>query len=334
MKSPVETEIYDLGYRHYQGPRLGRRGAWRALFLDGIAVLFGIGRGAKAKIAPFLMIGMTVIPALVQAAVVGLIGPQVNLFSHEAYFGSTVWVYALFCAMQTPELISADQQSRVLALYFARAIKRLDYLTARFASLAASLFLVAVLPHLILLLGRLMAAENFWSALADELPVVPRILFAAMAVALLMAAVSLLIASFLTRKSFATGVILAVLLLSSLVSVPLVHLWPRLSPMVLVSPTLTSEGIARWTFERDASFFAVKDTIALFGLAPDPLPVTATMDDSLAWRRANQSYHRKRASLSVVQMANLPAAAYLGSMLATLLLVGVILVPRFRRMEP
>ena len=46
--------IYDLGYRRYDGPRLGRRHAlWARCTSTACGSTFGIGRGGRAKIAPF-----------------------------------------------------------------------------------------------------------------------------------------------------------------------------------------------------------------------------------------------------------------------------------------
>ena len=47
--------IYDIGYRRYEGPRLGRGHAIRSLFTHSLRSTFGIGRGGRAKIAPIIL---------------------------------------------------------------------------------------------------------------------------------------------------------------------------------------------------------------------------------------------------------------------------------------
>ena len=64
--------IYDLGYRKYDGPRLGRRHAVRALFGHSLRVSYGIGRGGRAKIAPIVLGGLAIIPAIVGIGVLAL----------------------------------------------------------------------------------------------------------------------------------------------------------------------------------------------------------------------------------------------------------------------
>jgi ABC-2 type transport system permease protein len=73
--------IYDIGYQHYEGKRLGRRGAVRALYYEGLRSVFGIGRGGRAKIPPVALLAMMIIPAMVQSAVEGFAGGLVQIFT-------------------------------------------------------------------------------------------------------------------------------------------------------------------------------------------------------------------------------------------------------------
>jgi ABC-2 type transport system permease protein len=59
--------IYDLGYQAYEGPRLGRRSAVLALFAQTVRSCFGIGRGGRAKIAPLVLAGLAILPAVLAA---------------------------------------------------------------------------------------------------------------------------------------------------------------------------------------------------------------------------------------------------------------------------
>ena len=55
--------IHDLGYRHYDGPRLGRAHITRALFVDSARGAYGLGRPARNKITPMLLLGAICLPA-------------------------------------------------------------------------------------------------------------------------------------------------------------------------------------------------------------------------------------------------------------------------------
>ena len=70
--APPGGNIYDLGYRRYDGPRLGRSQAIRSLIGHSFRTTFGIGRGGRSKIAPLVFGGLAVLPAVL---VVGGAGP-------------------------------------------------------------------------------------------------------------------------------------------------------------------------------------------------------------------------------------------------------------------
>ncbi len=59
--------IHDLGYRRYDGPRLGRAQIVRALAWHSFRAAFGFGRGAKAKIVPAVALVALCLPAVVNA---------------------------------------------------------------------------------------------------------------------------------------------------------------------------------------------------------------------------------------------------------------------------
>ena len=50
--------IHDIGYQRYRGPRLGRGYAARSLYLHSLRTAFGLGRSAKAKVFPWLIVGI------------------------------------------------------------------------------------------------------------------------------------------------------------------------------------------------------------------------------------------------------------------------------------
>ena len=52
--------IYDLGYRGYEGPRLGRRAAIWSLLAHSVRTAYGIGRNARSKVMP---VGLAVLAA-------------------------------------------------------------------------------------------------------------------------------------------------------------------------------------------------------------------------------------------------------------------------------
>ena len=111
--------IHDLGYRRYDGPRLGRAQIVRALTWHSFRSAFGIGRGVKAKVIPALAGIAILLPAFVNAFAVARSNPR--LFGYDVYVPQLrVIVVTIFIAAQAPELVSRDLRSHVLPLYFSR----------------------------------------------------------------------------------------------------------------------------------------------------------------------------------------------------------------------
>ena len=165
--------IYDLGYRRYDGPRLGRRHAIGALFVHGLRAAFGLGRSGRAKIAPLVLGGLIALPAVVSVgfgALAGGAAAEFNPITLEGYLTFAQTLLVFFVAAQAPELLVRDQRHRVLTLYFSRALERADYVLAKYLALLAAVALVFALPQVILLLGMLFATPSLTDGLAEVVP--------------------------------------------------------------------------------------------------------------------------------------------------------------------
>lgn len=328
---PVAGAIYDIGYQHYDGRRLGRAGAVRALYVHGIRSAFGIGRGGRAKIPPIALIVIMVLPAIVQVALAGITQGNLHVVTHEMYFQTTVWLFALFCAFQAPELVTGDQQHRVLALYFSRALLRSDYVLARVGALTTALFFVALLPQTILLLGDYFAAPNLGVAIKASLPVIPRIIASALAVSVLLATLSVTVSAVIRRRPFATAAILAFMLIAAPFVGTLVMSRPsKMRGFLLASPTFVGVGVTKAIFDT-TTVVVPRDTSYLLPRLPRPAAVaeSATMQ---AYRAELQRRRRSRPT-GPVDAARLPGLAFLAAMTGYMLLGAGILTLRYRNIE-
>jgi ABC-2 type transport system permease protein len=158
----AEGVIFDLGYRPHEGQRLGRAGAVRALYRDGVRRVFGVRRRARRKVFPAILIGIAVLPALFFVAVgvvVGDLGTE-TFFDHPEYFDWTGNITLIFCAMAASELIIPDRVYGTMAVYASRPLKAIDYVGARAASLAAVVFGFVWIPHLVLFVGRAWTSQD------------------------------------------------------------------------------------------------------------------------------------------------------------------------------
>jgi len=237
--------IYDLGYRGYDGPRLGRRHAVATLFWASLRAAYGLKRSGRAKVVPWGLAAFLIAPAAVAVAISALVPGGPSPFSYDDYLWSTQILLAIFVAAQAPELVSADQRQHVLSLYFSHALLRSDYALAKLAALAAAVFGLAFVPMLLLFVGRVLLAVDVPAAFGDELGNLPQVIGAPLIYALPLAALGMAIAAFTPRRAYATGAIIAVFIVTAAVggilgeatTGPVGRIAPVVNPFVAVDGT-------------------------------------------------------------------------------------------------
>ncbi len=242
--------IYDLGYRPYEGARLGRPYAILSLYVYSLRAVFGLGRSAMSKVFPFGLAILALIPAVVQLGVAALVPADVKLIRPENYFGYTQIVLVLFCAVAAPEIVGRDQRTHTLPLYFSRALARADYVSAKLAALTVALFLVTVTPQVVLFLGGAVAANDILKYTGDNIDLVPPIFLSSLVISVFMASVSLAIGSQTPRRAIATTAVLASFVILTAIGGIMVQTTTGdiQKYAVLLSPIDLIEGAVRWLF--------------------------------------------------------------------------------------
>ncbi len=196
--------IYDLGYRTYDGPRLGRRAAILALYTFTLRGAFGIGRRTSAKIVPLVVAAFAFIPALIQLGVAALLGSRIEIIAPWNYLGYSEVPVALFCAGVAPEIFGRDLRYRTLSLYFSRALLRTDYAVAKTAAFVTALAVLTLGPLLLLTIGNGLASDDLPGYLADHWREFPQSLAAGLVIAAVAGCGSLAIAAHAPRRAYAT----------------------------------------------------------------------------------------------------------------------------------
>ncbi|NYF55165.1 ABC transporter permease [Micromonospora purpureochromogenes] len=239
--------IHDIGYQRYTGPRLGRRHVFGALYLHGLRTAFGLGRSAKAKIFPWLVVGIVTLVAAGATAVRSQIGEVVMTYAQFA--DSMSWLVIFFAAVAAPELVSRDLRSGVLPLYFSRPLPRGDYALAKLLALISALWLLLGAPQLVMFLGAAFTTgdgmRGVWNELLDLLP---GLLYAGLW-AVVFASVGLLVASLTGKRAFAAGGIVAVFLMTTPIVGTLSILPSRTVNELagLGSPSTIVQGVGIWS---------------------------------------------------------------------------------------
>lgn len=247
------SEIYDIGYRHYDGPRLGRGHAARALTAHSLRGVFGLGRTARSKIMPFSLAAIMLLPAVVSIAMMAMLAQRGMSYSGFAVFMQPV--LAIFLAAQAPAVVAPDLRFRVLPLYLSRPVSITEYVAAKVAAMTAALFLLIAVPLTLMFVGELLIdlegppyTKEYAGAMVTGL-----------ILALLLSSFGLAIASFTPRRGLGVASVIAVYLLSS-ASVPIVY------------ATLDSMGDsagARWAWLINPFWLVDAVQVWLFGTQPN-----------------------------------------------------------------
>jgi ABC-2 type transport system permease protein len=243
--------IFDIGYRRYDGPRLGRGGAIGAVVRAGLRAVFGLGRSGRSKIIPWGVVILAILPAIVAVAVRVLAGEIIgDLYSYENYLWQIGGLFGIFIAAQAPELVVNDIRYRVLPLYFSRPMSRVDYVASKLAALAFGLLALTLVPVLLLFIGRVLATEDLLAAFCDEVGSLPGIIGTAVLHAVVLASIGIAISSLASRRAYAAGAVLAVFLISGVISEALsggaLNAFDDWAPFV--SPLSIIDGARQWLF--------------------------------------------------------------------------------------
>lgn len=209
--------IHDIGYRPYSGERLGEgRVAW-ALFVTGLRNCFGLGRSARSKALPMILLGLMLLPALILVGVLvqakDLLGINDQIVAYSTYPLTVQLLISVFVASQAPVLVSRDLRFRSLTLYLARPLRRTTYVLVRLASLIVATFILIGAPLLLMYVGGLLA----------DLPVgreserIGEALVGALLLAGCLAGPAAVVAALTTRRGLAVAAIIVVLLVSFVV---------------------------------------------------------------------------------------------------------------------
>jgi ABC-2 type transport system permease protein len=243
--------IYDLGYRRYDGIRLGRRHAVLALYLFSLRGAFGLGRRTTSKIIPIAIAIVAAAPAVVQLGVGAIVSSDnVRAIRPENYFNFIEIAIALFCAAVAPEVMGRDQRTRTLPLYFSRALRRSDYALAKFAALATALLFLTLVPQAVLVLGNGLASSDSVQYWQDNWADLPRIVASGLLVAGLFASLSLLGAAQTPRRAYATVSVIALFVISGvisdIISATAGGVWGQVA--VVLTPFQVVGGTILWIF--------------------------------------------------------------------------------------
>ncbi|GAA2269470.1 membrane protein [Streptomyces ruber] len=205
-----QTRIHNIGYRGYDGPRLGRAYARRSLYSQSLRGAYGLGRSAKSKVLPMLLFVVMCLPAGIMVAVAVATKAGDLPVDYTRYAIVMQAVIGLYVAAQAPQSVSRDLRFKTVPLYFSRPIETVDYVRAKYAALASALFVLTAAPLLVLYVGALLAELDF----TDQTKGFAQGLVSVALLSLLFAGIGLVIAAVTPRRGFGVAAVIAALTIS------------------------------------------------------------------------------------------------------------------------
>ncbi|MDH6128961.1 ABC transporter permease [Kitasatospora sp. GP82] len=244
--------IHNIGYRSYQGPRLGRSYATRSLFVQSLRAAYGLGRSGKSKVLPVLVLGALAAPALVIVAYAILQHAKQLPVDYPQYLSTFSIFIEIFLAAQAPVLMSRDLRYQTVPLYFSRPITRGDYVRAKFGAMVSAMLILMAVPLLVLYLGSILGGLPLGHNTGHLLYG----LVAAVLYAVLYSALGLLIAASTPRRGFGVAAIMGALVVSSIFAGVVFGLSGGLNGYVpesahwsaVLSPSMLVDGLVNQVF--------------------------------------------------------------------------------------
>ncbi len=255
MSEKASSSIYDLGYRHYEGAHIGRRGTLLTLYVHGLRSVFGLGRRWTSKVFPFGLAILAFVPAVVQlgiGAVTSGADVHIEIYKHEDYFTYVRIILVLFCAAVAPELVGRDQRNRSITLYFSRAVSRFDYVASKFAALTTAMLVLTLGPQLLLFIGNGMAGDDLGRYVRDNWDLVFPIFGASIVISATIASFGLTIAAYLPRRAYSTATIVGVFVITlASARILMASADPHYARFGLLLSPVAWEGMVLWLFRVD-----------------------------------------------------------------------------------
>jgi ABC-2 type transport system permease protein len=213
--------IYDRGYRPYDGPRGGRRAATFALYRASIRRALGLRRSWRQKVAPFVLLGIVSVPAIVNVGIAYVtrnqLGRPFEFITYRDYVGVSS-ALLVFVALTAPDIVCPDRRQRVLPLLFARPLIGADYALAKVGAMFSVLFAFSFLPQVVLFVGQAFVSDSALDYVRDNLDVLWQVPISVLLLAAFYAVVGIAVASLFSRRIVAGASLIGLFLVTSITS--------------------------------------------------------------------------------------------------------------------
>lgn len=220
--STGSAQIFDRGYRTYDGPRTGVNHSMLAVAVATVQRALGLRRKFRMKVVPVITIFIAYVPALVFMGVAILLPIELAdqlVQDYAGYFGLIGVTMILLSAFVVPEVMGSDRRTGMFGLYLASPLTRWHYLVAKAGSIVAVMSLVTMLPVVFLMIGYSflgIGPEGF----VDGLEVLAKIVISGLVLSVFFALLGMAASILTDRPLFAsTSIVVAIVASEALVNI-------------------------------------------------------------------------------------------------------------------
>jgi ABC-2 type transport system permease protein len=211
--------VYDRGYRPYDGPRGERGAATLALYKASIRRALGLRRPWRQKVAPFVLLAVVTIPAIVNVGVGYVtrdrVATRIEIVNYRDYVGVSS-ALLLFVAIVAPDVMCPDRRQHVLPLMFARPLTGVDYVLAKVGAITSILVAFSLLPQMVLFVGNMLVSDSALEYFKGHLDILWKVPVAVLLLSVYYAVVGLAIASLTDRRIVAGACVIGLFLVTSI----------------------------------------------------------------------------------------------------------------------
>jgi ABC-2 type transport system permease protein len=211
--------VYDRGYRPYDGPRGERGAATFALYKASIRRALGLRRPWRQKVAPFVLLAVVTVPAIVNVGVGYVtrdrVANRIEIVNYRDYVGVSS-ALLLFVAIVAPDVMCPDRRQHVLPLMFARPLTGVDYVIAKVGAIATILAAFSLLPQTVLFVGNMLVSNSALDYFKGHLDIVWKVPVAVLLLSIYYAVIGVAISSLTDRRIVAGACVIGLFLVTSI----------------------------------------------------------------------------------------------------------------------
>ena len=213
--------VYDRGYRPYEGPRGGRGRRRYALFKASIRRALGLRRSWRQKVAPFVLLGIVTIPAIINVGIGYVTRDQpidrVELITYRDVRRRVLGPAAVRRPRGTRRRVPRPAPARAPADVRPPADRR-RLRAAKVGAITAIMFAFSFIPQVVLFVGNMLVSDSALEYFKGHLDVLWQVPVAVALLAIYYAVIGVAIASLTDRRIVAGAAIIGLFLVTSISS--------------------------------------------------------------------------------------------------------------------